>query len=1332
MMEDARPKKFIKLLAKHLGSNDNARDDYNPKRLLNEAVGSLPEGPLKTAISQKLEFYTKKLKLLIHKHGKASEQSEHVKQKFPYNLYTTKKPYQLPDPGTIDHAQTQQILGALLSKRLDVDPVESLMELLVNCEEENVDILLLNLTCGITSYLGLLKTMHLYFLVIQPKAENAVENQTKAQLSKGKIKTDTVDMCQTLCEQVKKFLSLCHIRRSLIQKAETPVYLYSYWDLLSSILAVFIDLYLLANRKSHKPEQSARRLCNLVCYVTEDKPSFRLDALLQMSKVHTNIDLLLPLVRRTFELKPVTGDFQHYLKYVLALRTVCDFTEESNTEDNCEINSLKRQTRKIVPAPKNFLDWLENRSEEILDEMPVEDKRFKGSNVTKFILDEAEDNLLSLLTDTLTHFDEETEDDDSKQEKKSAKRKKRKMEAKMNGHESRSDSDLFFLDIGGTKQMEDKEENVPDTELFFLDKGDQIKNQGVEMEDPVPKQKKKQKQQKGEATEKPDEGEQTEVFVIDTSKYWQKQDDAKVECPEESDGSLEITLAESCVESSEEEEIEANESDIRDMEEDESDIEGQSDENDEDEEQMEEDIDGDMEQAKKLDIKDMEQDESDLEGQSGKEDVEEHDEEEQSEESDGEDLEEQSDGSEEGDDMSDEDDIENSDEELGDDNSDEEDNVADGFEKKSDQEQTEEMLACFVNKSPGEAQEEDLNEREVTLSTPKQEATVPELPVPGRSFRQRKTQNKDSPAASRRGLSSGDKSKTPSSMKTKSTDKSHQKLVKSPKNSKGNTSDEELSVATAQNNKTRKQSSVTSLEDISPQKSSPNKQSLVNTPKSASSKKGSSIETPNTKLPKTRTSLNNASPKGLSSVDTPIDVSPKKELSNTAGSAVSKKQLSAKKLNSTSPRQQTLVATPIASPGKRLFKDIVDFTSEEIEGSVSSLRKRAKGGTTKNKSNGNIEVNVESCSDDTSVKTPARTRRNRLKTQDQGNLIDEASSPRKSRAKKDVFDFESDDEFVLKSLIEKQKMESTELKTPETKSSRLKTPNTVSGKLNSPKTESSKVKTPKSEPAKFKTPKNVSKPKKSASSAKQLPVNGSKDFDQRNEIIPNSNDNSDGESASSLDFPMLNSPEKEKVSSRSNKTSQNKRSLPTPDYVDTPRPPRTRRTSNGDFTSLKPSDSSTAQNTPEKGRVSRRKSGLISMADSEAIVKDDVDIAALTAENLSIKAASEKRYSLRATRRRRESGSSDVSTSSMVTRSRKRNTSGDCSTVTGGDGSNSVNDSQKTSGLKTLDEDTDADDEVTFSIKEKQTPSSKRKSILSTPADSPRKSGRRYSLREKD
>ncbi|XP_060064707.1 muscle M-line assembly protein unc-89-like [Ylistrum balloti] len=1325
--------------------------------------------------------------------------------------------------------------------------------------------------------------MHLYFLIIQPKADNTLSGQNEACNAGGNRKTEEVAMCRTLCDQVKNFLSMCHLRHSTIKKPEAPVYPYSYWDLLSSNLAMFVDLYLLTNKMSHKQEQVSRRLCNIACYLTEDNPSFRLDTFIQMSNVHTSTNLLLPFIRRAFEKKPGTGDFQHYLKYVLALRTVSDTTEDK--EENSEVDSLRRQACKTVPAPKHFLDWLRNKNEDILDEMPVEDRHFKGSSVTRFILEEADDQLLSWLTDTLTQFDGENDlEEQDKKEKKKSKKKKRKLESsKMVDEESTPDAELFFLDTGGSKQNQSTElenkvskkkeislkkkrkglkeamdqESTPDSGLFFLDTGgskqvleaeledpvpkkklkkkikDSQKVQDEEAEDPIPKKKKKEIQGKTgleskqdsqlffldtagskpkqvqdnsqepgaemedqvsgkkeheslEATTKPGENEETEVYIIDTTQICQAttkpgeneetevyiidttqicQD--KVIEDEESDDSLEITqvtFSKNPVESSDEEEIEADELDIKDMEEDISDLEIEADELDI--KDMEEDI-SDLEiEADESDKRDMQEDESDMEFQNNNNDKENKEEEVKNVIKENQvngvkldaaitaakenvtgvisdtgkdvwDKQEKILSVDENDFMKGEEMNNESDKVIVEvDDSDKvivEDNNGD-IDMKTDQERTEEMLACFVDKSPREVQEEDLEEGEVTLTTPNQKRMKsPELPVSGRSTRQKK----NFLDTSERSRSSEGQEITTKTLTTDIKEPSHQ-------NTSGQSHQTEGKKETQFSKRTRSSNL------------SPEKESFVSTPRRTSPGKRLSVISTGKNLPRKRSEIcltRKSPPEERASISSSKKKSTEKQIPSSVRTS-----------ENTSTKKCLSVATPAtAAPQKRLFEDAIGLNEEEDkEENVCSPRVREKAGIYR--------------------KTRGTTSENRTESRTPSQKKEKAEATTNAKHKKDTNEFNSDEEVVKKILEKRQKTETDRLKTP--KSTKPRTPKNELSLLKTPKTESTetdrlktpksiKPKTPKNELTMLKTPKtesnnlqapnpecngfdshktgsNVCKTPRMESNRLKTPGSESqktpKSIKKVNKTpISVEQSQSPRKQSMNVEWPDFSSDDKIMLPTR--RSSRTPKALPTQEHIDTPRPGRKVKTP----PQTTPEKSLKSQNSPVsvQGGTSRRRSVPNNSADT-SMVSADTTVSELTAANPGTSEHSEKRYSLRVTRKRKELENSNVGNSPMVTRLRKSVSGNVDSAVDSQESqpqtgntdvsfvSSSGNKSQSHSKLQTINEDSnlvmdrDTDSEVSFSIKVTQTQSSRRKSTTSSSIKTPFKSDRRYSLRGKD
>lgn len=55
------------------------------------------------------------------------------------------------------------------------------------------------------------------------------------------------------------------------------------------------------------------------------------------------------------------------------------------------------QATKNIPADTGFVDWLKEECPEALEHVPFEDKKFKKTRITRFLLEEAEDDLITIL-----------------------------------------------------------------------------------------------------------------------------------------------------------------------------------------------------------------------------------------------------------------------------------------------------------------------------------------------------------------------------------------------------------------------------------------------------------------------------------------------------------------------------------------------------------------------------------------------------------------------------------------------------------------------------------------------------------------------------------------------------------------------------------------------------------------------------------------------------------------------------------------------------------------------------------------------------------------------
>lgn len=213
------------------------------------------------------------------------------------------------------------------------------------------------------------------------------------------IKKEKTVRAGNMSEILHRYLMSCHMRKEFtvtLQEEDKKLY----GDLMSALLAFYVDLRLVHASKVPKKKAEGNQLCGLVAYWLKDYPESLLEVVLQLEGplVEENKNVILPLIGKSLEKLPVRNS--HYLKYILVVKTMSQkFGEDELYDELLKARSLS--------CNKNFLDFLIEISPEVHEEMPTNDKKFKGRKVTKFLLDDVDDNMVSLLLDGLKDVNED-------------------------------------------------------------------------------------------------------------------------------------------------------------------------------------------------------------------------------------------------------------------------------------------------------------------------------------------------------------------------------------------------------------------------------------------------------------------------------------------------------------------------------------------------------------------------------------------------------------------------------------------------------------------------------------------------------------------------------------------------------------------------------------------------------------------------------------------------------------------------------------------------------------------------------------------------------------
>ncbi|XP_045171882.2 serine/arginine repetitive matrix protein 2-like [Mercenaria mercenaria] len=250
--------------------------------------------------------------------------------------------------------------------------------------------LLLELTTG---------SMPLAFIRVLKVLFESIQNDVDKCLAKGKPLRSG-----KLANIIKKFITSSHLKVEKDKLKESEEKMYCRY--VSALLSFFIDLCCVHSSQVVQKKLYGREIAGYVCYILQQWPESVLEVALQIQGSEDDYyNILLPLIIKCLEVKPSGTDHVYYLKYVMLVRQVKDAYGEHE-----EIQAWNLATKNI-PARTGFLDWLSEECPEAMEYIPVEDKKFKSTKITRFLLEEAEDDLITILLNSLSKEDEGKTDD---------------------------------------------------------------------------------------------------------------------------------------------------------------------------------------------------------------------------------------------------------------------------------------------------------------------------------------------------------------------------------------------------------------------------------------------------------------------------------------------------------------------------------------------------------------------------------------------------------------------------------------------------------------------------------------------------------------------------------------------------------------------------------------------------------------------------------------------------------------------------------------------------------------------------------------------------------
>lgn len=178
--------------------------------------------------------------------------------------------------------------------------------------------------------------------------------------------------------------------------------LLTYADIMAALSSIYVDLKVVLSRDMEKKEISsaARMLCGLVSAVVPD--SHKLDVLLQLAELTPDDQKFIwPYVKKSLKDFKISGDNKRFLKYNICMVKLSKLWPEGMEEF---IQSAKK-----IPAPSDFITWISSCNPALLESIPT-DRKFTGTHVTRFMLEDLDENLIEQFLEALTdRKDESTE-----------------------------------------------------------------------------------------------------------------------------------------------------------------------------------------------------------------------------------------------------------------------------------------------------------------------------------------------------------------------------------------------------------------------------------------------------------------------------------------------------------------------------------------------------------------------------------------------------------------------------------------------------------------------------------------------------------------------------------------------------------------------------------------------------------------------------------------------------------------------------------------------------------------------------------------------------------
>ncbi|XP_034337495.2 protein starmaker [Magallana gigas] len=413
------------------------------------AIKDLPNGDVKEAIEAQFEKYLGDFERRV------------LQSKENGMFYHKLKPDEIwKPPKGMSNEEAEKIRTCMIAKKLKKGlDIKRDVSMLQSCQKDPR--VLMKLSSSLIPLQSLKNVMDIYEGYCQNEMEKCLHSKD----------VPSIQRLADFTEEGLRWFSMKY--RTIPGKMEKS--LLTYADIMAALSSIYVDLKVVLSRDMEKKEitSAARMLCGLVSAVVPD--SHKLDVVLQLAELTPDDQKFIwPYVKKSLKDFKISGDNKRFLKYNICMVKLSKLWPEGMEEF---IQSAKK-----IPAPSDFITWISSCNPAVLESIPT-DRKFTGTHVTRFMLEDLDENLIEQFLEALTdRKDESTEtaegepmvaDDAEAVDEELPDLEV--IEEKTETSTTSAPQELFFIDKGKPKAEKDK--------LIDLDEEEEENEEKMECDD---------------------------------------------------------------------------------------------------------------------------------------------------------------------------------------------------------------------------------------------------------------------------------------------------------------------------------------------------------------------------------------------------------------------------------------------------------------------------------------------------------------------------------------------------------------------------------------------------------------------------------------------------------------------------------------------------------------------------------------------------------------------------------------------------------------------------------------------------------------------------------